>query len=201
MLDHTIFLTERRLARIKEALNKRQPDISLVLENINDPHNLSACLRSCDATGVMDVCLVYYGSQPIPKLSRTSSASAIKWVDTRLFNSVEECYSALRAEGKRIFTTHLSKDSQSLYTLNLHEPCALVFGNEHAGVSETAFTLADGNFNIPQTGMTQSLNISVACAVTLYEAYRQRLSRGLFDEPRIPNDKFNELVKEWAAKS
>lgn len=200
MIDHTQFLTDRRLEKIRTVLSNRQPDLTLVLENINDPHNLSACLRSCDAVGIMDVCLVYYGKQQMPKLSRTSSASAKKWVDTRLFYSIEACYQALRNEGKKIYTTHMSKDSVSLYSLKLNEPCALVFGNEHEGVSDTAHTLADGNFLIPQVGMIQSLNISVACAVSLYEAFRQRSEAGMYIKQLLSEDRMESLVKDWAAK-
>ncbi len=200
MIDHTQFLTDRRLEKIRTVLSNRQPDLTLVLENINDPHNLSACLRSCDAVGIMDICLVYYGKQKIPKLSRTSSASAKKWVDTRLFDSIEECYKSLRNECKKIYTTHMSKDSVSLFSLKLAEPCALVFGNEHDGVSETAHTLADGNFLIPQVGMIQSLNISVACAVSLYEAFRQRTEAGMYLESRLDNSQLENKIREWAAR-
>lgn len=200
MIDHTQFLTEQRLEKIRSVLSRRQPDLTLILENINDPHNLSACLRSCDAVGILDVCLIYYGKQPIPKLSRTSSASAKKWVETRWFDSVEECFAAVRGEGKKIYSTHMSKDSVSLYSLNLAQPCALVFGNEHDGVSEEAFTNSDGNFLIPQVGMIQSLNISVACAVSLYEAYRQRCNAGLYDNPQLDSELLDSKIKDWAAR-
>lgn len=192
--------TDDRRKRIEEVLGKRTRDLTVVLENINDPHNLSAAIRSCDAVGIMEVCLVYYGSQPFPKIARTSSASAMKWVNQRHFRSIGECYSALKSEGKLIYTTHMSKSAVSLYDLDLARPVALVFGNEHDGVSEEAFSLADGNFLIPQVGMIQSLNISVACAVSLFEAFRQRLKAGLYSNLQLDELEYARNLEEWVKK-
>ncbi len=166
-------MTERRKEKILSVLRHRQPNLTVVMENIHDPHNVSAMLRSSDAVGVLEVQLVYT-SEKFPRLGKKSSASATKWVTRRKFASIRECYDRLHEEGFRIYATHLGADAVSLYELDLTAKVALVFGNEHAGVSEEAAALADGNFLIPMTGMIQSLNVSVACAVTLYEAFRQR---------------------------
>ncbi len=203
MAKHKIpmeFRTEERLRKIRMVLEKRQPDFTVVAENINDPHNLSALLRSCDAVGITEVYLVYYGKQPFPKLGNKSSASAKKWVNVVCLESIEECYEILRKQGKKIYTTHMAKDSVSLYELDLTVPCALVFGNEHDGVSEKAVELADGNFLIPQVGMIQSLNISVACAVSVYEGYRQRMESGFYDSPQMPVELLEMKYKDWAEK-
>ena len=196
--DFTNFRTDKRIKRLREVIEKRQPTLSIVLENINDPHNLSAVVRSCDAVGIMEVCLVYYGEQPFPELGKSSSASAKKWVGIRKFGSVKECYTALRKENKKIYTTQMSSEAKSLYELNLTEPVALVFGNEHDGVSAEACKLADGNFLVPQVGMIQSLNISVACAVSLYEAFRQRLAAGFYDKPQLAEKEIDVYLKKWA---
>ncbi len=190
-------ITPLREAKIRAALAKKQPTLTLVLENIHDPHNISAVLRSCDAVGIVDVCLVYYGGQEFPALSKKSSAGARKWIDLRVFATVEECFSGLRREGRAIYTTHLAQGSTSLYDLNLTQPVALVFGNEHSGVSEEAVRLGDGNFLIPQVGMIQSLNISVACAVTVYEAFRQRTAAGMYDAPQFTEAEFAAKVEDW----
>ncbi|MFH1051160.1 MAG: RNA methyltransferase [bacterium] len=182
--------TEVRKEKIMAVLEKRQPTLTVVAENITDPHNLSAMLRSCDAVGVLEVCLVYDGMQPYPKLGEKSSASAKKWVKIRKFKSIKECYSALHSEGKKIYSTHLGKVSISLYDLNLTQAVALVFGNEHTGLSEEATELADANFMIPQVGMIQSLNISVACAVSLYEAFRQRSNAGMYGSSQMTEKQF-----------
>jgi tRNA (guanosine-2'-O-)-methyltransferase len=199
-LDYTTIISEHRLAKLKSVLSKRQPDLTVVLENIADPHNLSACLRSCDAVGVLEVCLLYDDSQTFPKLGEKSSASARKWIDYKKFRSVDECYDYLRSKKYKIYTTHLASDSVSLYSLDLTMPTALVLGNEHDGVSEEAVDKADGNFLIPQTGLTQSLNISVACAVSLYEAYRQREVAGYYESSRMSESEYTEKLKDWAKR-
>ena len=192
--------TEARTEKIRRVLSKRQLDLTVVLENVHDPHNVSAVIRSCDAVGIYEVFLIYHSGQKFPDLSKKSSASAIKWVKLNFFDNVEKCFLALRQRGFKIFTTSLKADSISLYELNLAEPVALVFGNEHSGVSEEAISLADGNFLIPQVGMVESLNISVACAVSLYEAFRQRLVAGKYDIPQLVGDKFKEIFEIWLRK-
>ena len=192
--------SEHRKEKIVQVLSKRQPTLTIVAENISDIHNFSAMLRSCDAVGVFEVCLVYNKDIKMPKLGKKSSASAKKWINIRKFDTIEDCYKSLREEGKKIYTTHLSKDSLSLYELDLTQSVALVFGNEHKGVSEEAVKLADGNFLIPQVGMIQSLNISVACAVSLYEAFRQRHIAGMYDKIQFPKEQFDLLTEKWLAK-
>jgi tRNA (guanosine-2'-O-)-methyltransferase len=191
------YRTEKRWEKVRSVVEKRQPDLTIVLENLNDPHNFSAVLRSCDAVGIMNIHMVYYGSQPFPKLGNKSSASAKKWIDIYRYDSIPECYDVLRKDGKKIFTTHMAKDAVYLYDLDLTQPVALVFGNEHSGVSDEAVRLADGNFLIPQVGMIQSLNISVAAAVTLYEAYRQKMMAGHYANPKLQGMDFNNLHEEY----
>jgi tRNA (guanosine-2'-O-)-methyltransferase len=192
--------TVSRKEKLSDVLLKRQPGLTVVAENIFDPHNLSAMLRSCDAVGILEICLIYDGKQPYPKLGNKSSASAKKWVDIRKFDNIKNCYEVLRSEGKKIYSTHMGKNSLSLYELDLIHPVALVFGNEHTGLSEEAAELADANFLIPQVGMIQSLNISVACAVSLYEAYRQRLNANLYDNVQFENSDFNHRLENWLKK-
>ncbi len=194
------YRTTKRVDKIKRVLSKRQPDLTIVLENVHDAHNVSAVLRSCDAVGIHTVQLHYYGDCEFPDLSKRSSASAKKWVEQRKFSSVEECFSVLRSEGFSIYVTALGKDSQSIYDMDFTQKIALVFGNEHSGVSQEAIHLSDGNVLIPQVGMIQSLNISVACAVTLFEAFRQRLKNGIYDATRFSEDEYSTIVKEWSER-
>jgi len=191
------FGTEQRVKKIADVIRRRQLDLTVIAENISDPHNLSAMMRSCDAVGIYRVCLVYHSGQPFPMLGEASSASARKWVDILKFRSIEECYKFLRQDGFKIYTTHLAKDAVSLYELDLTQKVALVFGNEHSGVSEEAVALADGNFLIPQVGMIQSLNISVACAVSVYEAFRQRLAAGKYNNCSFDEQTYVAKIKEW----
>lgn len=192
--------TEARIEKVRRVLERRQLDLTVVLENVHDPHNVSAVLRTCDSVGIYIVYLIYHSGQKFPDLSKRSSASAVKWVKLQFFDNVEECYNLLRGEGFKIYSTALTKEAVSLYSLDLTQKVALVFGNEHTGVSELAVSLADGNFRIPQVGMVESLNISVACAVSLYEAFRQRNSKGMYDKPQITGQMFEEIFQKWLQK-
>jgi tRNA (guanosine-2'-O-)-methyltransferase len=188
-------ITPERAARVRDVLSKRQPTLTVVFENVHDPHNVSAVIRSCDAVGVPEAHGIYYGRQTFPKLGEKSSASARKWVDVHVHQDVATCFATLRQRGFKIYTTHMSSDAVSLYDVDLTQPCALVFGNEHEGVSEEARSLADGNFLIPQVGMVQSLNISVACAVSLFEAFRQRLRAGMYEHPQFSENEFAQRLE------
>jgi tRNA (guanosine-2'-O-)-methyltransferase len=190
-------ITDRRLRRMREVLERRQPDLTVVIEDVHDPHNISAVLRSCDAVGVLRVHTIYTEEERPEGFARTSSASAAKWVDAVHHDSVDACYAALRSEGFAIVATAVRADSTDLYDLDLARPTALVFGNEQRGASDEAVAGADALCVIPMMGMVQSLNISVACAVTLYEALRQRRAAGAYGAPRLDADALAALEAEW----
>ncbi len=192
-------MTERRKEKFLSVLRQRQPGMTVVMEDIHDPHNVSAMLRSADAVGMMEVQLLY-AIEVFPKIGKKSSSSANKWIARRQFKSVENCYGKLHDEGYVIYATHMGKKSKSLYELDLTKKVAFVFGNEHRGVSTEAAKHSDENFLIPQVGMIQSLNVSVACAVTLYEAFRQRHQAGMYDSSLLDEDKIQELFTQWSLK-
>ncbi len=191
--------SEQRKNKIFGALSRRQPDLTVIMENIHDPHNVSAMLRSADAVGIQEVQLVYT-REKFPKVGKKSSSSANKWVERRKFSSIHECYDRLRSEGFAIYATRLGEGARSLYTLDLTQKTAFVFGNEHTGVSDEAAALADASVIIPMMGMIQSLNVSVACAVTLYEALRQRLEGGHYERRRFSKTDFDALNEAWLKK-
>ncbi|MEO8168293.1 MAG: RNA methyltransferase [bacterium] len=188
--------SERRTEKVRAVLNNRQPDLTVVMENIHDPHNVSAVLRSCDAVGVMQVELLY-NLEKFPRIGKKSSSSASKWLDVRKHKTVDDCYAVLRSEGFSIYATHLGTSAMSLYDIDLTAKVALVFGNEHRGVSDEAALKADGNVIIPMMGMIQSLNISVACAVSLYEAMRQRAAKGHYGTPKFSESELRRLFDDW----
>jgi len=192
-------MTEKRKEKMLSVLTHRQPDLTVVMEDIHDPHNVSAMLRSADAVGILEVQLVYVNEE-FPKLGKKSSASATKWVSRRSFKSIQDCYEKLHDEGYIVLATHLGRKSKSLYDLDLTKKIALVFGNEHRGVSEEAAKHADRNFLIPMVGMIQSLNVSVACAVSLYEAFRQRQAAGMYDKSMLTKSRLHKLLESWSAK-
>ena len=190
-------MTKERQQKIGQVLSKRQNDLTVVLENVFDPHNISAVMRSCDAIGIQEI---YVLNTKIPrhkKWGARSSSSAAKWLTIHQFENNEECFAELRKKYGHILTTHLSGDARSLYELDLSQSTALVFGNEHAGVSDEIRALADGNFIIPQVGMIQSLNISVACAVSLYEAFRQKQLAGHYTRQKLDRGQYINLCNQW----
>jgi tRNA (guanosine-2'-O-)-methyltransferase len=194
-------MTPERKAKLESVLSKRQNDITIVLENVFDPHNISAVMRTCDAVGVQDV---YVLNTKIPrhkKWGAKSSSSAAKWLTVHQFENADECFTELRKKYSKILTTHLSSDALNLYDIDFTQAVALVFGNEHSGVSEEIRKLSDGNFIIPQAGIIRSLNISVACAVTLYEAYRQKNLAGHYNKPRFNGAVLKELMEKWKYES
>ena len=190
-------MTPERKNRLIQVLSKRQPDLALVLENVFDPHNISAVMRTADAVGVQDIYILNTKIPQHKKWGARSSSSAAKWLTVHQFDNAADCFSSLRKRYSTILTTHLSSDAVSLHQVDFTQSIALVFGNEHSGVSEEIRQLADGNFIIPQTGIIRSLNISVACAVTLYEAYRQKSLAGHYDKRSLDDDRYKELLNEW----
>jgi tRNA (guanosine-2'-O-)-methyltransferase len=171
----------------------------VVLENIHDPHNVSAIFRTCDAVGIPKVSLLYY-LEKFPKIGKKSSASARKWVETEKFSNVNECYDSLKQEGYSIYASSISVDAIDLYKLDFKSKIAVVLGNEHRGVSDEALILADKKFKIPMYGMVQSLNVSVAAAIVLYEALRQRQKKGLYNQSELDQQQQELLIQSWAKK-
>jgi tRNA (guanosine-2'-O-)-methyltransferase len=190
--------TERRQTRIRSVLLRRQPDLTVVMENIHDPHNVSAILRSCDGVGVLRAHAVYSIEEPPPgAFARQTSASAAKWVDVERHPSLADCYRRLRAEGFTVLATSIGPDARPLHDCDLRVPVALVLGNEMRGVSAEARDWADGAIQIPMAGMVESLNVSVACAVCLYEAFRQRAAARDYDLPKLDPDRLRAIEEEW----
>lgn len=191
-------MTPERTEKLQRVLRHRQPDLTIVLENVFDPHNISAVMRTCDSVGIQDV---YVLNTKIPrhkKWGEKSSSSAAKWLSVHQYDDTQACFDALRAQGYKVFTTWLGEGSVNLFQMDFKQPVAIVFGNEHSGVSDEIRALADGNMMIPQVGIIQSLNISVACAVTIYEAFRQKEEASHYEQPRLPQPRYDELWQEWS---
>jgi len=178
-------MTPERTEKFHKVARRRQPNLTVVLENVHDPHNIGAVLRTCDSVGVNEIFVLYTEPQLNEDrlyLSRKTASGALQWVDVHFYTEVEACFEQVKKKYEKIYSTHLSENATDLYALNLTESVAFLFGNEHDGISSEAQKYVDGNFHIPQVGMVESLNISVACAVTLYEAYRQRKKKGFYDD-------------------
>lgn len=194
-------MTSKRFEKIKNVVAKRQKYFTIVLENIHDPHNVSAILRSADAAGIDKIYLIY-NTNKFPKIGRISSGSAKKWIELERYSTVKECFSRLKKDKFKIYSTYINENGKnlSLYELNLTGRIALVFGNEHTGVSEEIKILSDKHFMIPMYGMVQSLNVSVAAAICIYEALRQREAKGLYKKSGYKLSELKEKLKIYTEK-
>lgn len=173
-----------RLNKIRDLAKRRQGNLTVILENVHDTHNVGAVLRSCDAVGIAEIFLLLTKGSSKDNfftLGKRTSMGARKWVDVHYYNDPIKCFEAVRNKYQTILAACIDDSSESIYDFNLTGSIALLFGNEKEGLSEEALRHANRKFFIPQMGMVQSLNISVACAVSLYESLRQRSEEGLYD--------------------
>ncbi|NPB03456.1 MAG: tRNA (guanine-N2)-dimethyltransferase [Thermotogae bacterium] len=188
-------VTSRRLNRIKEVLNRRQRDLRIFIENVRNVHNFSAILRTCDAVGVMYVHFYYEGGNP--PINREIARGSERWVVLIRENDPVQALRRLKGEGFQIVATALSEDSKDFREADYTKPTVIVLGNEDRGVSAAVLDVADLKVKIPMYGMVQSLNVSVANALILYEAQRQRLAAGMYDKPSLTPEEYDRFLKLW----
>ena len=193
-------MTERRRAKIEKVLSQRQKGLTLVMDNVWDPHNVSAIYRSCDAFGVPEVHL-YYSQCAFPQLSRKTSASAFKWVNTIRHSSKEELVECLHGQGMQILATSCSPAAKPLTAYDFTKPTAIIMGNEHSGVSPELVPMVDGEVYIPMYSMVQSFNVSVASALMLSEASRQRALAGMYEQRLWNDEEYEERLSAWFEKA
>lgn len=176
--DHprAVSLPGDREERVAQIQSWRWKDLEVVIEQIDDPHNVGAILRTCDAVGVKTVHLVYEEMNP-PRLKelRHSAASAVKWLELKRWNCAQACIDDLKARGLEVRVTALSEQGKTQWDFDWTKPAALVVCNEALGASKIFLEQADQIVTIPMRGFVQSLNVSVATAMVLAEASRQRL--------------------------
>ncbi|MBA1147024.1 tRNA (guanosine(18)-2'-O)-methyltransferase TrmH [Ectothiorhodospiraceae bacterium WFHF3C12] len=188
-------MTAQRLARLRATLDRRQPDLRVMLDQVHKPHNLSAILRSCDAVGAFRAHAVTARGRV--SAHRHSSAGAGQWVDIVTHPTLEDAIASVHAEGFRVYAAHLSEQAVDYRDIDYTEPTVLLMGAELWGVSDTGKALADGHVMVPMFGLTESLNVSVATAVMLFEAQKQRLAAGMYDAPRLDADTYRRTLFEW----
>ncbi len=194
-------MEQRRIDRIKQVVAHRQSGLIVVFEDLHDPHNVAAILRTCDALGVQTAYLIFEKEKPYnPKrIGKASSSSANKWLNFQTFQSTVDCLRTLKKEGYTIIATALTANAQSLSSTTFSEKkIALLVGNEHAGLSQTAIDMSDKVIMIPMLGFVQSLNVSVATALMLWEITRQRAAQHTLDtkEQKILFEDFLKRAKK-----
>jgi len=188
-------MTPERRARLDAVLAKRQPDLTVYAENLHKPRNFSAMVRNCDAVGINEM-HVLPGEHDLRTHWRTSQGSE-KWMQIRTHASAEECCTCLKSSGFQLVAAHLSHAAIDYREIDYTQAIALVLGTELFGVSETTLSHVDQQISIPMMGVSQSLNVSVACAVVLYEAQRQRQAAGMYDQCRLDAKTLTRQRFEW----
>lgn len=188
-------MTPARYQRIMAVLGKRQPDLTVILEGVHKPHNLSAIQRTCDAVGILNIHAVA-PHRPYRTHRKTAMGSE-KWVDSHSHTTVERAIDALHASGHRIVAAHLSDRAVDYREEDYTRPTAILMGTEKYGVSDAALEKIDGEITVPMLGMVASLNVSVAAAIILYEAQRQRQNAGMYDRPRLSDEEIQERLFRW----
>ncbi|MBM5803346.1 MAG: tRNA (guanosine(18)-2'-O)-methyltransferase TrmH [Cyanobacteria bacterium K_DeepCast_35m_m2_155] len=191
-------LLPRRYERLKAVLNRRMADLTVLLEHVEKPHNLSAILRSCDAVGVLEAHVVSLKGRE--RTFNSTAQGSQKWVPLHGHASGAEAIQALKTQGFKLYGTHLSAAAVDYRSCDFTGPTAFVLGAEKWGLSEATTELVDQAIVIPMQGMVQSLNVSVATATLLFEALRQRQAAGLLPNQGqgVPAERYDDLLFEWA---
>lgn len=194
-------MTPEREDKLIYVLNRRQGNLAVVLENVEDPHNIFAVMRTCDAVGIQDVYVINTRIKEHRKFGKRSSSSAAKWVTMHKYDNLEECMNIVAAKYGSIYASYIDDTSTSYLDIDYTRSMVLVFGNERDGISDDMLAHCTGKLVIPQCGMIQSLNISVACAVALYEAKRQKSIAGHYNGvSSLPEKQWDSLAKKWRLK-
>lgn len=188
--------TEKRRERIESVLSRRQPDLRVVLEDVAITHNASAVARTCEATGAFNLHIITRQPDQVA-FNEAISTRAEKWLAIHFHQTTEECLSLLKTQGFKIAVTTLTGQTIPHTEIDYRQPLAIVFGNESEGVSDRALEFADYRLRIPMVGMVQSLNLSVSVGIILYEAFRQRQARGLYDTRRLSPEEYERWLNHW----
>lgn len=185
-----------RYRRLREVLDRRQPDLTVLMERVNKPHNFSAILRNCDAVGVLEAHVV--PPRDGVEIDIATSAGASKWIRVHRHDDAAAAVERLRRGGHRIVAAHPGDDAVDFRTVDFTGATALMVGAELYGISDEGLALADEVVAIPMVGMVRSLNVSVAASLLLFEALRQRQEAGMYDAPRLDPERYRRLLFEWA---
>ena len=188
----------RRFARLKNVLNKRMSDLTVLIENVEKPHNLSAIIRSCDAVGVLEAYAIF-NKEKFLTFNSTAQGSQ-KWIKLHQFNETKKAVNTLKEKGFKLYGTNLNSKSIDYKECNFKGPTAFVLGAEKWGISEEAESLMDEQIHIPMRGMVESLNVSVAASTLLFEAIRQRQVANMIPESGegMSEETYKEKIFEWA---
>ena len=187
----------RRFRKIKNVLNSRMENLTVLVEGVNKPHNLSAILRTCDAAGVYKAHFVCQDNH-IKTFNSTAQGSQ-KWVKLKNHKTYESAAKNLKEKGFKLYGTSLNNNSIDYRKLDLTKNTCFVLGAEKWGLSKEMISMVDESIYIPMHGMVQSLNVSVAGAILLFEAVRQRKNKNLipYDGEGLNQEEYKNTLFEW----
>ncbi len=188
-------VSEVRLNKMKRILQTRQDTLRVFMDYVFSAHNLAAIVRTCDAVNVGKL---YYRHQKKVKLNNEITMGAHNWIFHEYIEEIENFYKNIKQQGYQVVVTMLDEDAVDFREVDYTKPTLIVLGNEVDGTSETSIKYADKKVIIPMYGMSQSLNVSVANAVMLYEAQRQRAEKKMYDTPQLSNETIEKTLKKWA---
>nr|WP_136251250.1 tRNA (guanosine(18)-2'-O)-methyltransferase TrmH [Ningiella ruwaisensis] len=186
-------MTFERHQKIREILRLRQPDLSLLLEEVHKPHNVSAIVRSADAVGVHKIHAVWEHNRAMRK---GTAMGAQIWVKTHTHKSTEAAITHLKNQGMQVLVTHLDDTAVDFRQIDYTKPTTIILGQEKHGATDEAVALADQSIIVPMVGMVQSLNVSVAAAIILYEAQRQREAASMYASNRLSEQEAQKILFE-----
>ncbi len=189
-------MTPQRYQKLRRVLDSRQPDLTVLLDNVHKPHNFSAILRSCDAVGVFEAHAVW--QDPKLRANHLTSGGTAKWVGIRTHPDITTAVAELREQGFQLVAAHPDGDAHDYRDLDYTRPTALLLGAELQGLGKAALEYADERVCVPMMGMVESLNVSVAAATILFEAQRQRKNAHLYAESRLDGERYHRTLVEWA---
>jgi len=191
-------ITQRRTERIDDILLRKQPMLQVMLDNVHSSQNLSAIIRSCDGVGVLNI---YYSTKENESIHihKTITQGAHRWTHRYRMKDEDKVtfLKQKKMEGFQVIVTHLEERAVSFRNIDYTKPTLLVMGNEKEGVSSEIIAQADEVIIIPMQGMVQSLNVSVATALILYEAQRQLENAGYYDSTKMSKEKREEIKAAW----
>ena len=187
-------MTPERFARINEMLNHRQPDLSVCLDTVHKPNNIAAIVRTADAVGINKIHAIWPDADM--RVSGNTASGSQQWVQVQKHYTTDEAIAALKQQNMQILVTNFSPNAVDFREIDYTKPTVLVMGNEKTGVSQPMIDAADHEVIIPMVGMVQSLNVSVATALVLFEAQRQRKEAGMYGECKLPEDYCQKLLFE-----
>jgi len=189
-------MTPERFHKLETILQRRQLDLTVLMDNVHKPHNLSAIMRTCDAVGIHNMHAVT--RERFIKTVKDVTQGTGKWVNVQIHPDLNDAVTHIKANKMQVLAAHLSNTATDFRKIDYTQPTAVMLGTELHGVSDEGLEMADQHVVIPMLGMIDSLNVSVAAAMILFEAQRQRLQTGMYSKQQLANDAYKKILFEWS---